>query len=154
MSLQMLGYLIWLQIANGDTTCIFSDKPGATTRALESERNETFVTTLFSLFLFLFLSLDYIPSTFSLPSPFITSMKLSVLAFLLVALFAMLAQADLQDEIDQAMKKFCGGNLSHGLLSSTTKVYLQVSSFDRYQGYQTKQEPSFQQPKESQSHCQ
>lgn len=81
-------------------------------------------------------------------------MKLSVLAFLLVALFAMLAQADLQDEIDQAMKKFCGGNLSHGLLSSTTKVYLQVSSFDRYQGYQTKQEPSFQQPKESQSHCQ
>ncbi|KAI7881394.1 hypothetical protein K492DRAFT_230306 [Lichtheimia hyalospora FSU 10163] len=36
-------------------------------------------------------------------------MKLSVLAFLLVALFAMLAQADLQDEIDQAMKKFCGG---------------------------------------------
>ena len=118
LSTNALGYLISLQIGNGDTICIFSDKPGATTRALVIERKETLVFNLFLSFFF-FSSLNYIPYThpFSLPSPFITSMKLSVLAFLLVALFAMLAQADLQDEIDQAMKKFCGGNTSHCLVS-------------------------------------
>lgn len=110
---QLLGYPIWLQIGNGDTICIFSDKPGAPTRALVRERKETLLSTAFSLS-FSFSRSNYIPYTSLFPSLSfsITSMKLSVLAFLLVALFAMLAQADLQDEIDQAMKKFCGGNLS------------------------------------------